>query len=433
MARDVHLAAGSLPMFATLRHPSLLLGSLALAGCTVLGGYDEFTDREDGGGDATGGAPSPPWTVSEGGAGARPNEAGGSVDPPTCQDGCDDDNPCTEDRCESGACATTFIDGPCSGGICRDGECVAAGTEDCANGIDDSSDSLVDCADPTCVARGYQCAPVAPSGWQGPGVLSYGSIARECAGGFGVEIARGQAGITAAPATCSACSCTPSAGSGCAAAAVTLSREVSGCDGLCSTDVQLAPNTCTPIGGGVPSCGGSLKVGAIETGVFAGTCTPSPQNPTIPAPVVEASATFCASSRGAGCDGAACVPESPPGFTAPVCVGAAGDLQCPSGYPNRTVFYQNIVDTRSCTACSCGAAPCLGEVDFFSGNGNGCGDGHLQFGQAAPSDGSCAALTGGNPRALYVPSPSAPKCIAQPASATGAATPADPFTVCCGP
>lgn len=364
-------------------HLFLLALTLPAAGCIFLGGFDASPGGSDGGGGATA---------------------------QTCDDG-----------------------EPCETGICLDGQCVAEGTEDCGNGVDDSSDGLVDCGDPSCGARGYRCAPVAPSGWQGPGVLSYGTAERACAGGFDAEIARGYAGVTAAAATCSACTCTPAAGSSCPAAAITLSRDAAGCDGSCSAVQQLAPDSCTTIGSGVPACGGSLKVDAIDTGVWSGTCTPSAQTPSVPEAVFEAAATFCASAQGAGCeDSASCVPEAPEGFSAPVCIGAEGDLPCPGGYPNRTVFFQNVVDTRSCTACGCTAGPCSGDVELFSGNGNGCGSGHLQFEQSAPTSGTCSALAGSNPRAQYTPTETTPQCLSQPASPEGAATVVDPFTVCCG-
>lgn len=61
-------------------------------------------------------------------------------------------------RCETdGGCSYELLDAgaPCrvGSGICTvDGQCAPPGSEiDCGNGLDDNSDGLVDCADPTCL------------------------------------------------------------------------------------------------------------------------------------------------------------------------------------------------------------------------------------------------------------------------------------------
>ena len=53
--------------------------------------------------------------------------------------------------------------------------------------------------------------------------------------------------------------------------------------------------------------------------------------------------------------GALCVStaEPPPGYSQ--CIYQQGEHECPSGYPDRRVFYDDISDSRHCSECSCGA------------------------------------------------------------------------------
>jgi hypothetical protein len=52
--------------------------------------------------------------------------------------------------------------------------------------------------------------------------------------------------------------------------------------------------------------------------------------------------------------GALCVPmaQSPPGFSQ--CTYQSGEHECPSGYPDRHIFYDEVSDSRHCSTCSCG-------------------------------------------------------------------------------
>src|ERR1019366_9094755 len=52
------------------------------------------------------------------------------------------------------------------------------------------------------------------------------------------------------------------------------------------------------------------------------------------------------------------------------CVYQAGDLKCPSGYPTKHLYYKGTVDSRDCTACTCGApsgGSCTGSISLYSG------------------------------------------------------------------
>ncbi|MFS8069613.1 MAG: hypothetical protein ACMG6S_24880, partial [Byssovorax sp.] len=66
-----------------------------------------------------------------------------------------------------------------------------------------------------------------------------------------------------------------------------------------------------------------------------------------------------------------CVPAAPgPEFKQ--CVAIVTDhvlLSCPSSYPDKSVFYHEMVDKRICTPCTCGApkdSTCTGSIGLFS-------------------------------------------------------------------
>jgi hypothetical protein len=52
--------------------------------------------------------------------------------------------------------------------------------------------------------------------------------------------------------------------------------------------------------------------------------------------------------------GALCVSTAPPAPGFSQCLYQQGEHECPSGYPNRRVFYDEISDSRHCSECSCG-------------------------------------------------------------------------------
>lgn len=54
--------------------------------------------------------------------------------------------------------------------------------------------------------------------------------------------------------------------------------------------------------------------------------------------------------------------ELPSGFSQ--CIYRSGEHECPSGYPNRRVFYDEVNESRRCSECSCGA-PSGGECSAY--------------------------------------------------------------------
>lgn len=454
----------------------LCIASLS-TGCTAIGGFDEFHDElgdgeggsgGTGNGDVTGGAtttgidPGPTTGgggeggdgaggVGSGGTGGGPVECvTGCWDGTACRSGqeiafcgaggqecasCVDSNPCTQDRCEEGQCKVDAIDGVCAGGTCEEGQCVAL-EEDCSNRQDDNNDGLIDCNDPLCQGLGYRCAPVAPIGWDGPAAFHDGPTSIECGGAFDEEIEDGHTGLTAAPATCAACTCKVD-GAVCGAATLTASFAAAGaCDAACESNVTLAPNACVSLAPAVPGCAttdpAAYAADTVTTGMWGGECDGMGGQATRPPATWATSSALCGTATGAGCSPATvCVPPAPPGFSTAVCIGAAGDVACPASYPTKTVIHRAVADTRGCSPCGCEFEECTGSVKLYSGDA--CG-GAEETGQLdAPSAGACTAIGATAPRAKFVVDGMAPKCSATPAAPTGAALPSSPYTVCCTP
>jgi hypothetical protein len=184
----------------------------------------------------------------------------------------------------------------------------------CFDGIDNNGDGLVDCADPTC-ASAAACVAAAPAGWTGHAVLYDGATAGAptCAAPFATDLMPGRAGLSAAVAVCSACTCGPSNGGAC------------------------------------PAAGGAKIVSA---------------------PMFARIGIGCAGGPAAtvGCTGTVCQPRPAPPFAAGLCVHQAGDVACPAGpFTDRHVFFAGVNDTRGCTACACG--PAAGGACAASGGG----------------------------------------------------------------
>lgn len=119
---------------------------------------------------------------------------------------------------------------------------------------------------------------------------------------------------------------------------------------------------------------------------ITGSCTPDPSVQPTPAGFdtrTIACGTFEAIAEGCG-DGL-CVPQPAAPYDSDVCIWAEGDLECPAGFDDRTVYHSDFTDTRSCSACSCGgpSGSCEGQsirvrgwcdIDgFFCVGGPNCG------------------------------------------------------------
>ena len=230
-----------------------------------------------------------------------------------------------------------------------------------------------------------RCVPRAPEAWIGPVILWTGPEANAplCPPSAGFEAYVGYADLDA-PTTCGACKCDPPIGS-CALPA-TMTAAAGSCPGngpgVVHTSFDPPMNwggTCTAANsvnagklcGGVP-CVQSVTIAPLT--LTQGGCLPiEPVNVQAP-PAWKTFARACGGTPSpsiCGSNVAVCAPPAPgPEFK--TCVfyrGKPSKVTCPSAYPDRSVFYQGIIDTRSCEPCTCGApegSTCTGSIGLFS-------------------------------------------------------------------
>ena len=134
-----------------------------------------------------------------------------------------------------------------------------------------------------------------------------------------------------------------------------------------------------------------------------------------------------------------CVPPVPAGFR--VCVFHEGDKSCGEDalapYNEKHLFYKNIHDARSCSACACGSpagSVCSAEISIYTDDK--CSS---AMPNANPVDSNapvCIDMIAG--AALGSKSASPPTyapgaCQPSGGEPTGAAEPLDPATYCCIP
>ena len=139
-------------------------------------------------------------------------------------------------------------------------------------------------------------------------------------------------------------------------------------------------------------------------------------------------ALVCAGAAGLpACSGGVCAPVPASPLGAEHCVYKDGEEPgCPLDYPNKTILYRGVNDTRSCSACNCGAPSgitCPTVISTFSNfdcsgaayalAAGGCDNGDYFAGAKfmnAPVGGTCQSV-GGQP--------------------SGSVSPALPLTICC--
>jgi hypothetical protein len=346
----------------------------------------------------------------------------------------------TSDNQNCGMCgkACTAPQG-CVGGACK------TLVENCLNGTDDDRDGLVDCADPDC-GSGYTCASV-PVGWQGPVVLWTGTVntAPACPTSYPSQVFLAHNALSVPSYNCPSCTCTPM---NAACGLITLSFDItSNCSAQAAWTGYVSPKaTCQPEYETLKSAmwnPNSLPMGSVQLAQplpASGSCTPSPVDATIPAPTWGADAQACggASIAGAGCAIGQCLPKPSSPYGSSVCVFRSGVSSCPSSYPKPSgqngQFYADFTDQRSCTQCSCGGVSCgqLGLSTSFDNTKNTCAAPSVNV----PMDGSCVAIPAsqvvqGTETEWMTWTNGSPSCGKGTSALVGAATPADPITVCC--
>lgn len=298
----------------------------------------------------------------------------------------------------------------------------------CVDGMDNDGNGKTDCADANCASLGFTCDGI-PNGWTGPVALFEGSPGQSpgCPAAFPKVIYTGNSGLTAADATCNACTCDPAPVT-CTPADATFYTDMA-CSMGAVTIAQS--NNCKMINGGavgakIPAPTATAGACAAKGGGVNGQ----------PAPSWKVLGLACGNDvqDGKGCNGKeVCTPPVPAGFSK-ICVLRAGDQACPGSYPTKHLYYSGFKDTRSCTACGCGmagAASCTVQTTAYptmdcTGN----------ISVAVPNDNSCFAPGGGAMAGSFKvtgTTPNAPACPPNGGAPTGTVTAdmATAATVCC--
>jgi hypothetical protein len=300
--------------------------------------------------------------------------------------------------------------------------------EICDNGKDDDADGQIDCADSDCTE--VACVAAAPAGWHGPIALDVGATPRsDCRGSFDKKAFEAGAEPSAEAATCSACSCsggeTP-----CAAFIDFGTGSEAECAGTqCTTSLnQSCAQITTP-------CLTGLATAYLQTKLpgAAGACTPSPQTATKPEAQWKTHALGCAASAtdSAGCkSGHVCLPKAPGAdFADNYCIWQVGDVDCPNAqFPDKQRFFEELADTRACSACACSGPNCSYSWQVFATDDSTCAAPLLELSSA----GQCVQV---NPTAdklrLGAAISGDGKCTPSGGASQGDVTAKKPVTVCC--
>ena len=235
----------------------------------------------------------------------------------------------------------------------------------CTHGSLDPSSCEMSGGDPPCPRKETcpgECVSLSPLGWSLPVLLWSGPEleAPECSAARGSVMQYEGHADPIGPPKCPVCSCEPPTGECELPSLLVTSTQTCGGDGpgptfydfsgldpdpmSCNTEnaiagvlgvrsltvgpVRMTESRCKPVATFPP------KSGATSWKTFARVCSFGIS--TCPEP------------------GALCVPaaEPPPGFSQ--CIYQSGEHECPSGYPDRRVFYDEISDSPHCSECACG-------------------------------------------------------------------------------
>ncbi len=284
--------------------------------------------------------------------------------------------------------------------------------EICTDGIDNDCNGLVDCADPAC-SPGFACVPIWPSGFTAPVALFDGfadggpaPVPPPCVSPYFIDSMDEYDTPVLGPISCS-CSCDI----GCSAPTV-AAYTGSACTGPAGQATPVPAGTggtagpCTQIAseGGIDSCG-VVSAGGNPS------CRPH-QNYSLPQWDPAARAAWAGAGRACtpdtvhkyfagdagGCPAGNYCAEAPASTFGGghVCLLSAGQVTCPSAYPNAHTYYNSGADNAHCTGdCTCSAAGALGcslAVDCFTGAGTCTG---TDYPVPAGGAGACAPVGSG--------------------------------------
>jgi hypothetical protein len=301
-----------------------------------------------------------------------------------------------------------------------------------------------------------RCVPRPPAAWTGPELVWMGAEADapSCPAVASRESYIGHGDPGSVSPLCGACACAPPSGSCSLPATVTTSSTICPGDGVGAYHAPFDPPATW---GGTCTAGGAISAGQICDGV------PCVQSITIAPLTVKESAcqpieppkgsttpptwgTFARScyaetptERCTTTDGL-CAPAAPEaGFKQCISRWGAPDApsrECPSDYPDRSVFYGDFLDERTCSPCECAAptgSTCTGSISIFKDGG--CGSPLLvslgldekttQCHDIVPPGSALGSKSASQPN--YMPG----KCAASGGEQMGKASPTDATVFCC--
>ena len=248
------------------------------------------------------------------------------------------------------------------------------GAENCANGVDDNCDGLVDCADPGCQMAGFTCtAGAIPAGWS---LVAYSAKTRPlCPKAYGTE----QAIVSGVDGGADTCGCTCSGSSGTCVGTASYNGYPNACStGASGVNVAVNNGACGALGTTVISGDYYQLYYASTAQAQQGACSGAGKITATPAPTFNAGATCAAPSQlGTGCSAGVCAP--PAGASFAVCIAHPGTIACPTfGFTQQVLASTGspgYVDGRTCGACPCATSITCSTVSnvalFASGNCSG--------------------------------------------------------------
>lgn len=298
--------------------------------------------------------------------------------------------------------------------------------EHCTNGEDDDHNGATDCEDAEC--SDHVCS-VLPAGWLGPAALIVADTLGQlfCTAPYPAVVFAGSNDLNAPAATCPDCECHTDA------LACTVNVDLFGnedCSGSPSQSYQ-------PIEGDVcwrlPTAS-SLRLSfnvSADGGNTQGSCrSETVGEATVTAYRWDRAAKLCApplTGGGCGADGV-CAALPPETLTSGLCVYRPGEHTCPEEYPERSVYYASVEDTRRCTECACDTASCDQTVK-------------VSYSRACGTAGEEVSVSGEICEVVTDPTPgnglstsfeeTVPTCPSVASEPVGAALPRDPTTICC--
>jgi len=310
-------------------------------------------------------------------------------------------------------------------------------TSDDVSTFDSSSDESTDTGDPQCGGENT-CGALPPIGWFGPVVYARtdpGEPPPACpveVDNPGPTVVDGF--VDPGPAACG-CECEISAPQTCNGTMVTSDQPD------CSQECEYYGyyGYCYGYGGYTQVTGGCVNVEVEGFARFnsyenyyyggGGSMCEETETENIPPFAWAATITTCRIPETAlACDAGVCIPPAPDGFESKWCMYQQGDLECPSGqYPNKTVFWSDVEDTRACSNCQCGtAASSCEDAQLMIFGGPDCAGEPIAL---IDSDNQCTAAIGQSIAGTFDTQDPCP--VTQASVPQGTIMPTGPFTFCC--